>query len=177
MKSYLRSTVLFLLMTLAFGAGSAGNDRLARVDPGGDPWSRLDPTDLQLRSAAALIVDERGHRIYGKNTGAVKPIASITKLMTAMVVLDAGVGLDTPITVSRADRDQLRQTGSRLRLDQATLTRREMLLIALMSSENRAAAALGRTTFPAGTPVFVRAMNRRASELGMTGSRLSLIHI
>ena len=173
MKSYLRSTVLFLLMTLAVGAGSAGNDRLARVDPGGDPWSRLDPTDLQLRSAAALIVDERGHRIYGKNTGAVKPIASITKLMTAMVVLDAGVGLDTPITVSRADRDQLRQTGSRLRLDQATLTRRDMLLIALMSSENRAAAALGRTTFPAGTPMFVRTMNRKASELGMTGSRFA----
>ena len=120
----------------------------------------------KINSASALIVDEQGNRIYGKNTREVKPIASVTKLMTAMVVLDSGVSLDAPITITEADRDTLRHSRSRLRIGQATLSRREMLMVALMSSDNRAAAALARTS-PGGTPQFVAAMNRKAQALGM----------
>ncbi|MFB1490548.1 MULTISPECIES: D-alanyl-D-alanine endopeptidase [unclassified Thiocapsa] len=120
----------------------------------------------KINSASALIVDEQGNRIYGKNTREVKPIASVTKLMTAMVVLDSGVSLDAPITINEADRDTLRHSRSRLRIGQATLSRREMLMVALMSSDNRAAAALARTS-PGGTPQFVAAMNRKAQALGM----------
>jgi D-alanyl-D-alanine endopeptidase (penicillin-binding protein 7) len=121
---------------------------------------------LKINSASALIVDERGNRVYGKNTRDVKPIASVTKLMTAMVVLDSGASLDAPITITEADRDTLRHSRSRLRIGQATLSRREMLMVALMSSDNRAAAALARTS-PGGTPQFVAAMNRKAQALGM----------
>ncbi|MAA88118.1 D-alanyl-D-alanine endopeptidase [Haliea salexigens] len=124
-----------------------------------------------LRSASALVLDGSGEIIYGKDTDTVRPIASITKLMTAMVTLDAGLPLDAPITVTREDRDVVRQTGSRLDYG-ATLSREEMLLLALMSSENRAASALGRT-YPGGLAAFVQAMNRKAEQLGMRNSRFA----
>ncbi len=101
------------------------------------------------------MLDASGNLIYGKDVDTVRPIASITKLMTAMVVLDAGLDLDEKITVSQEDRDAIRMTGSRLQPG-ATLPRREMLLLALMSSENRAAAALGRT-YPGGLQHFIDA--------------------
>ena len=121
----------------------------------------------EIRSAAALVIDEGGTAVFAKHSGAVKPIASITKLMTAVVVLDSGTDLDQTIAITEADRDQLRHTRSRMRTNAARLSRRDMLAIALMSSENRAASALGRTTFPGGTPAFVAAMNRKAQALGM----------
>jgi|TARA_R110000772_G_scaffold268672_1_gene397293 D-alanyl-D-alanine endopeptidase (penicillin-binding protein 7) len=124
-----------------------------------------------LRSASALVLDGSGEIIYGKDTDTVRPIASITKLMTAMVTLDAGLPLDAPITVTREDRDLVRQTGSRLDYG-ATLSREDMLLLALMSSENRAASALGRT-YPGGLAAFVQAMNRKAEQLGMRNSRFA----
>ena len=93
------------------------------------------------------------------------PIASVTKLMTAMVTLDAGLAPDEMIEITKADRDLRRLTGSRLKVG-ARLSRSDLLTLALMSSENRAAAALGRT-YPGGTDVFVQAMNRKAAELGM----------
>lgn len=125
---------------------------------------------LELKSSVALVVDQsKGHAIYAKNTEAVVPIASITKLMTAMVVLDADLALSESITVTRADVDDLKGTRSRLRTG-ATLTREELLRLALMSSENRAAAALTRA-YPGGTPAFVAAMNRKALELGMQNTR------
>lgn len=124
-----------------------------------------------LRSASALVLDASGNVIYGKDVDTVRPIASITKLMTAMVVLDAGLDLDEKISVTEDDRDRWRATGSRLAYG-ATLTRREMLLLALVSSENRAAAALGRN-YPGGTKAFVRQMNAKAAELGMTHSRFA----
>ena len=124
-----------------------------------------------LRSASALVLDADGDVIYGKDIDQVRPIASITKVMTAMVVLDAGLDLEEKITVTRDDRDTVQQTGSRLDYG-ATLTRREMLLLALMSSENRAAAALGRT-YPGGTDRFVAAMNAKAALLGMQRSRFA----
>jgi D-alanyl-D-alanine endopeptidase (penicillin-binding protein 7) len=134
-------------------------------------WDTLHPDRLSLHSAKALIVDQSGRVVYAKQADSPTPIASITKLMTAMVVLDSGVNLDQVITVRAADRDWEKSTGSRLRTDQASLSRREMLMIALMASENRAAAALGRTTFPGGTADFVRAMNRKAAQLGMSATR------
>lgn len=132
-----------------------------------NPWSDLNPSALHLQSASALVMDEDGNRLYAKNPRDVRPIASVTKLMTAMVVLDAGVPLNTKITIIEQDRDRLRNSRSRLRCDDATLSRREMLMAALISSDNRAAHALARTTFRGGTPVFVDAMNRKAQSLGM----------
>jgi len=136
-------------------------------------WDALDPERLKLRSESALIVDQSGQVVYAKQADSPTPIASITKLMTAMVVLDSGVDLEQKITVRAPDRDMEKHTGSRLRPDQASLSRREMLKIALMASENRAAAALGRTTFPGGTREFVSAMNRKAAKLGMSDSRFT----
>lgn len=121
---------------------------------------------LHLGSAVAMIVDQKsGETLFSRNATNQAPIASITKLMTAMVVLDAGLGMDEAITISEADVDSLRNSGSRLRVG-TTLTRQETLHLALMSSENRAAAALART-YPGGTAQFVAAMNRKAVELGM----------
>jgi D-alanyl-D-alanine endopeptidase (penicillin-binding protein 7) len=131
---------------------------------GGAPW---------VRSGSALVVDAEGEELFVKNPDVVLPIASITKLMTAMVVLDAGLPMDELITISAEDRDDLRSSHSRLKDGRATLSRYELIHIALMSSENRAAAALARTTFPGGTPEFVRAMNRKAWSLGMMSSRFA----
>jgi D-alanyl-D-alanine endopeptidase (penicillin-binding protein 7) len=126
--------------------------------------------ELKLGSAVALVIDqEDGQLLYAKNTDAVMPIASITKLMTAVVVLDAKLPLDEPITITRADVDTLKGTRSRLKLG-VTLPRRELLRLALMASENRAAAALART-HPGGTAAFIAAMNQRARELGMRDTR------
>jgi D-alanyl-D-alanine endopeptidase (penicillin-binding protein 7) len=124
-----------------------------------------------LRSASALVIGAGGEVIYGKDIDTVRPIASITKLMTAMVILDAGLDLAAPITVTRADRDLVQLTGSRLEYG-ATLSRREMILLSIMSSENRAATALGRT-WPDGADAFVRQMNAKAAELGMAQSRFA----
>ena len=118
-----------------------------------------------LRSASAIVLDSDGNVIYGKDVDTVRPIASITKLMTAMVILDARLDLDEKITITKEDRDLVRLTGSRLEYG-ATLTRRELLLLSLMSSENRAATALGRT-YPGGMNSFIMAMNKKADQLGM----------
>jgi len=122
---------------------------------------------LSLRSASAIVQDaETGEILYGKNATTVAPIASITKLMTAMVVLDAGLDLHQAITISSEDMDSLRGTHSRLKPG-ASLSRDELLRLALMSSENRAAAALARTSYPDGIEAFLRAMNQKAQMLGM----------
>jgi D-alanyl-D-alanine endopeptidase (penicillin-binding protein 7) len=124
---------------------------------------------LRVLSKAVLVVDPSGNEIYSKNDDLVLPIASITKLMTAVVVLDAGLSLDETITVAPEDKDFLRNSHSRLAVG-STLSRGDMLHLALMSSENRAAAALART-YPGGTPAFVRAMNAKAQQLGMRNTR------
>ena len=124
-----------------------------------------------LRSASDSVLDGQGNVIYSKDENTVRPIASITKLMTAMVILDAGLDLDEKLTITRADRDLIRMTGSRLGFG-ATLTRRELILLALMSSENRAATALGRT-YPGGMEAFVAQMNAKAQALGMHKSRFA----
>jgi serine-type D-Ala-D-Ala endopeptidase (penicillin-binding protein 7) len=125
-----------------------------------------------LKSHVALVIDEaQDAPLYAKHQDQVAPIASITKLMTAMVVLDAQLPLDEAIEIDRADATGARQSRSRLPVG-AQLTRGELLRIALMSSVNRAAAALART-YPGGTEECVAAMNRKAEELGMTHTRFS----
>jgi len=128
--------------------------------------------DPDLRSAIALILDEKtGEIIYTKNAESRTPIASITKLMTAMVTLDARLSLDEKIYLTNEDIDRVKGTHSRLNIG-AALTRRELLHLALMSSENRAAAALART-YPGGTDAFIAAMNRKAARLGMVSTRFA----
>jgi D-alanyl-D-alanine endopeptidase (penicillin-binding protein 7) len=125
---------------------------------------------LNLKSTSALVLDQSGQRVlYAKNIDWVVPIASLTKLMTALVVLDSGLPLDEPITISKEDRDGLKGTRSRLAVGM-TVLREDLLRLALMASENRAAAALARA-YPGGTPAFVAAMNQKAAELGMWHSR------
>lgn len=125
---------------------------------------------LHLRSSVALVQDQRtGEFLVEKQSGAVMPIASITKLMTAMVVLDAGLDLNEPIVIGSEDLDLLRHSRSRLPVN-TRLTRGEALLLALMASENRAAHALGRT-YPGGLDAFVAAMNTKAKTLGLSESR------
>ena len=125
---------------------------------------------LKLASSKALIIDqETGETLYAKGTDLPTPVASVTKLMTAMVVLDARMPMDEKIKITTADLDTLKGTGSRLRLG-TELTRGELLQLALMASENRAASALGRA-YPGGLTAFVNAMNAKAIMLGMTHSR------
>jgi D-alanyl-D-alanine endopeptidase (penicillin-binding protein 7) len=125
---------------------------------------------LNLKSSSVLVIDQTDNRtLYAKNTRTVVPIASITKVMTAMVVLDARIALKERITISAADVDDIKGSHSRLRVG-TTLTRDDMLRLALMSSENRAASALSRT-FPGGAHAFVAAMNYKAVELGMWQTR------
>ncbi|HPP46791.1 MAG TPA: serine hydrolase, partial [Accumulibacter sp.] len=130
-----------------------------------DIWQ--EPGPLAVQSGSALVISQdSGEAIYEKNAHAVLPIASITKLMTAMVVLDSMPNLQAPISISEDDVDYLR--GSRSRLSVGSVIARETaLLLALMSSENRAANALARH-YPGGLPAFIAAMNRKAASLGMT---------
>lgn len=126
---------------------------------------------LNLRSSVALVVDQDTDEVLiEKNSEAVLPIASITKLMTALVTVESGLSLDEELTVSRADRtvDRIR---SRLRPG-IRLTRAEALRLALMSSENHAAHLLGRT-YPGGMSNFVEAMNAKAQLLGMADTHFS----
>jgi D-alanyl-D-alanine endopeptidase (penicillin-binding protein 7) len=124
-----------------------------------------------LRSASALVIDAKGNVIYGKDEDSVRPIASITKLMTAMVILDSELDLEEKIIITKQDRDLIQQTGSRLEYG-ASLSRREMILLAIMSSENRAATALGRN-WPGGMEKFIQQMNKKADELDMKSSHFS----
>jgi D-alanyl-D-alanine endopeptidase (penicillin-binding protein 7) len=131
-----------------------------------------DPAKLRLASANVLVLDaDAGQPIYAKAADEVTPIASLTKLMTAMVVLDGGQSLDDTLEVSLNDIDFLKGSSSRLRLG-TQLPRREMLRLALMSSENRAASAVARY-YPGGSDAFVNAMNFKAASLGMTRSRFA----
>lgn len=126
----------------------------------------LAPDPLRLNSSAALVVDrDSGEVLVQKNAQAVLPIASLTKLMTSLVVLEAKQPMDEVLTITEEDVDNERHSRSRLRVG-STLTRQEALHLALMSSENRASHALGRA-YPGGLAKAVEAMNAKASQLGM----------
>lgn len=127
---------------------------------------------LALKSGSALVIElGGGDTLYQKNADTVAPIASITKLMTAMVVLDGIPNLQSSITISDDDVDYLRGSHSRLHVG-AVMTRETALLLALMSSENRAANALARH-YPGGMPAFLAAMNAKAQVLGMSNTRFA----
>jgi D-alanyl-D-alanine endopeptidase (penicillin-binding protein 7) len=128
------------------------------------------PDALALKSSAALVMDQDTNEVlFSKNPDAVLPIASLTKLMTALVVTEAELPLDEVLTIAQDDVDTEKHSGSRLRVG-AQLTRGEMLHLALMASENRAAHALGRH-YPGGLAAFVAAMNLKAQQLGMADTR------
>jgi D-alanyl-D-alanine endopeptidase (penicillin-binding protein 7) len=132
----------------------------------------LTPDPLALSSNVALVMDQTTNEVlFEKNATIPLPIASITKLMTSLVVVEAGQDLDELLTVTEEDLDREKFTHSRLKVG-AQLSRANMLHIALMSSENRAAAALGRN-YPGGIRAFVAAMNARARELGMDSSQFT----
>jgi len=125
--------------------------------------------DLKLKSSSVLIMDASDSSVlYSRHSDVPMPIASITKLMTALVVLDANQPLDEPIQITDADRDFPKGGVSRLTVG-ATLTRGDLMHLALMSSENRAAHALGNN-YPGGMTAMVAAMNAKAAELGMASS-------
>jgi D-alanyl-D-alanine endopeptidase (penicillin-binding protein 7) len=128
------------------------------------------PQKLVIRSACAWVEDQQtGELFIQKRATAVLPIASITKLMTAMVTLDAQLDLHELITIEPEDVDSIRHTRSRLRVG-TPITRGDALLLALMASENRCAHALGRT-YPGGIDAFIAAMNVKAQSLGLTETR------
>jgi len=127
-------------------------------------------SDLELRSNVALVVDQTsGETVLAKNVDEQHPIASITKLMTAQVLLDAQLPMEQRVIITEEDKDTERNSRSRLRVG-AELSRRDLLQLALMASENRAAHALARS-YPGGVTAFVAAMNQKARELGMANTR------
>ncbi|MBP6072025.1 MAG: D-alanyl-D-alanine endopeptidase [Aeromonas sp.] len=128
------------------------------------------PAKLQMKSGSALVMDiNTGKTLYQKNPAQVRPIASLTKLMTALVVLDARQNLNQTLTIDQNDRDNIKHTYSRVRFG-TKVSRRDALHLALMSSENRMASALARH-YPGGRSAFIRAMNNKARQLGMRNSR------
>lgn len=131
----------------------------------------IDPdAPLRLTASVAYVMDQdTGEVVFGKNAGAVQPIASLTKLMSGMVIAEAKLPMDEKITITEEDVDRLKFSSSRLRVG-TELTRAQALHLALMSSENRATHALART-YPGGESAFVSAMNVKAQQLGMDRTR------
>ena len=159
-KGITRYVVACALLGLAAVPASAKEPRVRQVSESRDP---------SLRSTVALVVDQgSGETVLAKNIDEVHPIASITKLMTAQVVLDARLPMEERVLITEEDKDTERNSSSRLRVG-TELPRRDLLELALMASENRAAHALARS-FPGGITAFVAAMNQKAQALGMTSS-------
>jgi D-alanyl-D-alanine endopeptidase (penicillin-binding protein 7) len=126
--------------------------------------------DLDLRSSVALVLDQDTNEVLlRKNDSAVLPIASLTKLMTGLILSEAKLPMNEMITITEDDVDTEKHSSSRLRVG-TTLSREELMHLALMSSENRAAHALGRT-YPGGLNAFVEAMNAKAQLLGMKDTK------
>ena len=166
LEKIVAAVALLAVLALTFGFAQAAGPRKKAVA------ESLEAQDIALHSSVVLVQDAaNGETLLAKNTAAVMPIASITKLMTAMVVLDAGLALSQRVAISGDDLDYLKGSGSRLRPG-SVLTRDELLLLALMASENRAASALART-YPGGGDAFVAAMNAKARTLGMQNTRFS----
>ncbi|MCP4042744.1 MAG: peptidase S11, partial [Gammaproteobacteria bacterium] len=161
-----------VLLVLLLSAAVAGAEGIAfhqtALAPGVESHSTPTPDRrrLKLKSNSVLVVDlSQDHTLYAKNSDQEMPIASITKLMTAMVVLDAGLSPTEKIIITKEDKDRLKYSRSQLPIG-SVLARGKLLHIALMASENRAAAALART-FPSGRQAFIEKMNHKAKELGM----------
>ena len=154
----------------AAAVGAVGAVAAAAVTAGDMAGLSKTPDPLALRSSVAFVVDQNSSEVlFEKNANVALPIASLTKLMTGMVVMEAKQDLDEELRVTDADVDRHKFSSSRLPVG-ARMTRRELLHITLMSSENRAAAALGRN-YPGGIEAFVAAMNAKARQLGMNDTR------
>ncbi len=175
-----RPTFLLIILLFACGGLRAGGESAVRmsvtINPANAPRALLADQalddDPDLRSRAFLVIDQRsGEVLLERNAGLVAPIASITKLMTAMVVLDGRQSHKQKVTISRLDVDTLRNSRSRLPVG-TRLSRGELLQLMLMASENRAASALARN-FPGGTRGFVKEMNRKARALGLRNTRFA----
>jgi D-alanyl-D-alanine endopeptidase (penicillin-binding protein 7) len=153
---------LFPGALFAGDAQADGADRLVSAED----IVRLKPKAPFLRSSSALVMDQReGVVLYARHMHEEHPIASVTKLMTAMVILDRRLPMDEIIAIAPEDRDRLRGSPSRLPIG-ARLTRHDLLLAALAASDNRAAAALART-YPGGRRMMLHIMNEKARILGM----------
>lgn len=161
---------LVAVLALTIGFAQAGPKKKNPSADSLDTLQSAHPERVFLHSSVALVQDAAsGETLFAKNAETVLPIASITKLMTAIVLLERGLDMDARVVISADDQDLVKGTHSRLRTG-AVLTRKELLLLALMSSENRAAASLART-YPGGTETFVAAMNQKAKAIGMADSR------
>jgi len=171
------ATVAVLTLTSLFATSDANvvpaaEDKPPRYVTAADIIEYGHPERLALQSGVALVMDDReGVMLYGRHIERPRPIASLTKLMTALVILESGLALDEQIKITRADRDRLRGTKSRLSFG-AVFTRYDLLRAALGASDNRAAAALART-YPGGEDAMFDAMNARAQRLGMTQTRFT----
>ncbi|MBW8330161.1 MAG: serine hydrolase [Thiobacillus sp.] len=169
MKAVLSGLILLCVHTGAAAldghASLQWSDQIGTQQPA--TQSTLDYASLPELSAQSVLVFDQasGQPLLAKNATLQTPIASITKLMTAMLVMDAAQPLDEKITITSADRDTLKGTGSRLAIG-SSYTRGQLLHLALIASDNRAAHALGRT-YPGGLERFVATMNRMARALGM----------
>jgi D-alanyl-D-alanine endopeptidase (penicillin-binding protein 7) len=149
--------LVFALTGLSFSTATLANEA---------PALNRDPANLHLASGSAMVIDLQTDKVlYSSNPDVIVPIASVTKLMTAMVVLDAKLPMDEYITVDISQTPEMKGVFSRVKLG-SQLTRKDMLLITLMSSENRAAASLAHS-YPGGYPAFILAMNAKAKALGM----------
>lgn len=150
------------------GSSSKNRQKTSRLSVSHEP-SPIDIHQIHFSSRSVMVYDDASNRVlYARNADDVVPIASITKLMTATVILDAHLPMHTPITVTEEDVDMLRHSSSRLPVG-AVLPRRELLRLSLMSSENRATHALART-YPGGVQACVAAMNHKARALGMSNT-------
>ena len=161
------ATLLALCCGLASTAVTAQNVSSIESAP---IVGRVDNGGAILNSEIALVVSLDDNQVlYSKNADVIRPIASISKLLSALVITRSGLPMDDKVTITADDIDRVKNSSSRLSVG-TTLTRREMLLLSLMSSENRASHALGRT-YPGGMAAFVNEMNSLARQLGMTRSR------
>ncbi len=166
---------LFLVLALTVGFAQAATDTRSKARAQKVVLAQGGMQKVSFRSASVLVQDaDTGEVVLTKNSDAIVPIASITKLMTAIVTLDRGVDLEESVMLSKEDGDRLKGTKSRLKPG-VVLTRNELLMLALMASENRAAAALGRS-YPEGREAFIAAMNQKAVELGMSDDLAKLVH-
>ena len=158
---------LAILVSAAFAAGAVAAEKAARPKVAKATAEFTKEGEPLLQSSSALVLDPAtGQTLYSKNADHVSPIASITKVMTAMIVVDAKLPLEEPIEITADDIDMVKGTGSRLPIG-AHFRRDDLLRLALMASDNRAASALGRN-YPGGLPAFVEAMNTKAKAVGAT---------
>lgn len=176
MRSFICAGVLAASVLAGAGAGVA-------ADPGAAPvatsaphaWKQVrygNPRALRLRSQVGLVVDEaEGVILYARDIDKPRPIASLTKLLTIMTLLDAKLSLQKVIEITPADRDRLKGSRSSLRIG-TRLSRGDLMRVALVASDNRASAALART-YPGGREAFIRVMNQKAAFLGLTQTRVA----